>query len=148
MITEKQQGGVVRFELHQILDHISGSKPAERVDLIRRYSQQYSAFSDYVRCVLDKNIQFLLPDSRPPFTPAEEESFPSSWNKQNIKLQYFIKGLKGDQVAPMRRENIFIGVLESVHPKDAEILVDMISKKTKCKGLTVKNVKEAMPNLL
>ena len=148
MITEKQQGRVKRIELHQILENISQAKPAERVDLIRRYLEQYASFSDYVRCLFDKRIQFLLPDSRPPFTPAEEKSFPSSWNKQNVKLQYFVKGGKADKLQPMRRESIFIGVLESVHPKDAELLVDMICKKNTTKGLTVKNVKEAMPNLL
>jgi hypothetical protein len=148
MITTQQSGKVKRIELHEILANISAAKPTERVDLIRRYAEQYSSFSDYVRCVFDKKIEFLLPDSRPPFTPAKEESFPSSWNRQNVKLQYFVKGLKGDQVKPMKRESIYIGILETVHPKDAEILVDMIAKKTKCKGLTVKNVKEALPNLL
>tara|TARA_R110002153_G_scaffold167034_1_gene319691 strand:+ start:82 stop:531 length:450 start_codon:yes stop_codon:yes gene_type:complete len=149
MITEHQQGRSKRFELYEILEAISSeTKPAKKVELIRHYLNTYTSFADYVRCVFDEKVQFLLPDSRPPFTPAVEENVPSSWHKQNMKLTYFVKGLKADHVNPMRRESIFIGMLESVHPKDAEILVDMVAKKTPCKGLTVKRVKEAIPTLL
>ena len=149
MITETQQGRSKRFELYEIIESISSeTKPAKKVELIRYYLTTYTSFADYVRCVFDEKIQFLLPDSRPPFTPSVAETAPSSWHKQNMKLTYFVKGLKADHVNPMRRESIFIGMLESVHPKDAEILVDMVAKKTTCKGLTVKRVKEAIPTLL
>ena len=43
---------------------------------------------------------------------------------------------------------MFIGILESVHPQDAEVLIDMVAKKTSAKGLTEKVVREAVPNLL
>jgi len=149
MISEEQQGRSTRVELYEIIDAISEEKkPKAKVELIRHYLNTYTSFADYVRCVFDDRVQFLLPDSRPPFTPALEGAVPSTWHKQNMKLTYFIKGLKGDQVQTARRESIFIGMLESVHPKDAEILVDMVAKKTPCVGLTVKRVKEAIPNLL
>tara|TARA_B110000858_G_scaffold80415_1_gene93182 strand:+ start:2434 stop:2883 length:450 start_codon:yes stop_codon:yes gene_type:complete len=149
MITEKQTGARTRLELHEILDSISSeSKRGEKIKLVQNYINTYSSFEDYIRCVFDEKISFLLPDSRPPFTPAEEGSVISSWHKQHINLTYFVKGLKADHVNVMRRESMYIGMLESVHPADAEILVDMIAKKTPCKGLTVKLVKEAIPNLL
>ena len=43
---------------------------------------------------------------------------------------------------------MFLEILEGVHPRDAEILVDMINKKTSVKGLTEKLVKEAYPDLI
>ena len=148
MITETQQGRSNRVELFELLESIDQAAPESRVDLVKKYIKKYTAFSDYVRCVFDKNITFLLPDSRPPFTPAEEQAVPSSWHRQNTNLTYFVKGLKADHINTIRRESMYIGMLESVHPQDAEILIDMIAKKTPCKGLTVEVVKEVFPNLL
>ena len=47
-----------------------------------------------------------------------------------------------------QREKIFLDILESVHPGDAELLVQMINKKLEVKGITKKLVQEAYPNLI
>lgn len=146
MITEIQQGKKSRLELHEMLESIEKAEPAKRVDLIREFGQ-HSAFCDYLRCVFDPRIQFLLPGGTPPYTACEEGTQPSSWHQQNTKLQYFVKGLKGEKMNALRRETMFIGILESVSPADAEILVDMISKNSDA-SFTVEDVKEALPHLI
>ena len=128
MITELQQGISNRLELHEIMEKIDKCVD-KKLELIRELATKHASFSDYLRCTFDDRITFLLPDGRPPFDPAEEQSYPSTWHKQNSKLKYIVKGLNADNVNPLRRETIFIGILESVHPLDAEILVDMINKK-------------------
>jgi hypothetical protein len=139
MITELQQGKKTRLELYEILESIE--KCADnKLDLIREFANKHASFSDYLRCTFDDRITFLLPDGRPPFDPAEEQAYPSTWHKQNSKLKYIVKGLNADNVNPLRRETIFIGILESVHPLDAEILVDMINKKAPA-SLAVETVK-------
>ena len=147
MITELQQGKKSRLELHEMIETIDKAESAKRVELVREYANTYSSFVDFVRCLFDNRINFLLPAGRPPYTPAEEDKVPSSWHKQNTKLQYFVKGLKADHVHPLKRETMFIGILESVHPADAEILCDMIAKKAPA-CLTVETVKEALPQLI
>lgn len=147
MITEQQQGRKSRPELYEMLDNIARAKSRkDKIDLVKSYVGTYQAFADYLRCVFDPRINFLLPESRPPFDLAEESSVPSSWHKQHIKLKYFVRG--GPDLNPIKRETMFIGLLESVHPQDAEILVMMLAKRTQCKGLTEKVVKEAAPQLL
>ncbi len=148
MITEIQQGKKSRLELHEMLENIDKADPVQRVELIRGYAELYNSFVDYIRCVFDSRVNFLLPEGRPPFTPADAEKVPSSWHKQHIKLQYFVKGLKADHILPMRRESMFIGMLESVHPSDAEILVAMVAKKSTVAGLSVETVKEALPRII
>ena len=149
MITEQQQGRSKRLELYELLENIEKTKSRkDKIDLVSQYVSTYNSFADYLRCVFDSRVNFHFPASRPPYDPAPEENHPSTWHKQHMKLAYFVKGLKGDEMIPIKRESMFIGVLESVHPRDAEILVDMLSKKTKCKGLTEKLVKEAVPQLL
>ena len=147
MITETQQGTKSRPELYEMLENIAKAKSRkDKIDLVKSYVGTYQAFADYLRCVFDPRINFLLPESRPPFDLAEESSVPSSWHKQHIKLKYFVRG--GPDLNPIKRETMFIGLLESVHPQDAEILVMMLAKRTQCKGLTEKVVKEAAPQLL
>lgn len=63
------------------------------------------------------------------------------------KLDIFIEN--GRPVATQsKREMLFIEMLESVHPKDAIILVNMIQKKAPVKGITKQVVQMAFPSLL
>lgn len=145
MITDKMPKR--RLELYEVLDLVAQSK--SRSDKIKVLQQHDTTpLRDYIRCVFDDRIVFNLPEGAPPFTANREESVPSTWHKQNVKLQYFVKGLKGDAMTPIKREKLFIGVLESVHPKDADVLIGMINKKPTTKGLTKKLVQEAFPNLV
>ena len=149
MITEKQTGANRRVELFQIVESIQEAKnKAERVKMIRHYSKQSSSFNDYLRCVFDDRIQFLLPEGAPPYTPSSEGAQPSTWAKQNTKLAYFITGGAGEDMLPVKRETIFIGVLESVHPADALLLTDMISKKCPYPAIKKALIEEAVPGLV
>ena len=46
-----------------------------------------------------------------------------------------------------KREKLFLALLEGIHPDDAEIVIDMVSKKP-IKGVTRNVVEEAFPGLL
>lgn len=145
MITE--QTPKRRLELYEVLDLFSKAKNrSEKVKVLQQHDSV--PLRDYIRCVFDDRIVFNLPEGAPPYTANKPESVPSTWHKQNTKLQYFVKGLKGDGMSPIKREKLFISVLESVHPKDADVLVGMINKKPTTKGLTKKLVQEAFPNLV
>lgn len=147
MITE-QQPGTRTPELYEMIDKIAKAKDKEeRVRLIRKFAA-LSSWTDYLRCVFDDRIQFNLPGGNVPYTPAEEQSVPTSWHKNNTKLRYFVKGSrKSDPMHPLKRETMFIGLLEVIHPKDAEIIADMINKKAP-EGLEIEDVKEGLPKLL
>ena len=131
-----------------MIDKIAKAKDKEeRVRLIRKFAA-LSSWTDYLRCVFDDRIQFNLPGGHVPYTPAEEQSVPTSWHKNNTKLRYFVKGSrKSDPMHPLKRETMFIGLLEVIHPKDAEIIADMINKKAP-EGLEIEDVKEGLPKLL
>jgi hypothetical protein len=60
---------------------------------------------------------------------------------------YFVKGLQGDQLPAVKREKIFLDIIETVHPKDAELMLGMINK-TSIKGVTKKTVEAAFPDLI
>ena len=64
------------------------------------------------------------------------------------KLYNFIKG-GNDQLSSLRRETMFIQILEGLHPLDAEILCLVKDKKLSDKyKITKENVAEAYPNIV
>ena len=100
----------------------------------------------------DDTIQFNLPKGEPPYRKddAPKGYEPSNLYKQSSYFKYFFKGGQGDQVSAVRRERMFINVLEALHPDEAELVLTMKEKKLmgKYSGITPLLVTEAFPNLL
>ena len=136
-----------RMELFEILNKIEMEKTKEkRVEGIRHFSRTYPSFNDYLRCLLDDRIIFDLPEGRPPFTPSHEVHHPTTWHKQHMRLGYFVKG--GREVTAVKRESMWIGLLESIHPEDAVLIADVSDKRGGPDWLTKEIVEEAVPNLI
>lgn len=97
------------------------------------------ALRDIVKGAYDDTINFtLLPKGEPPFTPAEDPKV--SLMDKSTTLRYFVKGGPGEKLPAVRREAMFIELLESIHPKDAQIVLWMKDKSLaqKYKGITKK----------
>lgn len=135
--------------IHEVLNEFQRQKTQqEKINILRKHKSP--ALLDLLRCSFDERIIFQLPDGTPPYVPAQVGSVPNNLLKQNMKLTYWVKGGKGDigKVNKIKRERIFLDVLESIHPEDAKVLILAKDKKPLCKGLTAKLVKEAFPGLL
>ena len=129
-----------------MLDLIEKSDEPET--LVAKFGKQYSSFTDYLRCVFDDRIEFMLPDGKPPYRPADPTAVPSTWHKKHMNLKYFIKIGVTDSMSQVKRERMFIELLESVHPEDALIVCKMIEKKTTSKKLTKELVNSVLPGLV
>ena len=71
----------------------------------------------------------------------------SSLRKEWTKLYNFVKG-GNDSLASLRRESMFINILELLHPRDAEILVLAKDKRLQEKyNITLTVVQEAYPDI-
>ena len=146
MISEQQQGNQ-RPELFEIINEIELTK--DIVSTLKKYGNQYSSFTDYLRCVFDDKVKFLLPDGKPPYTPSNPSSVPSTWHKKHMDLRYFVEiGGGANDMSQVKRESMFIQLLESIHPEDAVIVCKMVEKKTTSKKLTKTAVMEALPDLI
>ena len=49
---------------------------------------------------------------------------------------------------PLKRESLFLNLLETLHIEEAELLIAAKDKKLKSKGITKKLVRDAFPNLI
>ena len=71
----------------------------------------------------------------------------SSIRKEYVKFFNFVKG-GNDTLTSLRRESMFINVLEGLHPLEAEILCLVKDKKLTTKyKISFDNVKEAYPDI-
>jgi hypothetical protein len=94
-----------------------------------------------------KKIKFLIPNSEPPYTPSQAHENQGALFREARKLKYFVEGFGGENVQKIKREQIFIEMLETVHREDAKLLIDMIKQKP-YKGLTAKVINEAFGNVI
>lgn len=107
-----------------------------------------------LRSVFDDKIVFALPQGDVPF--KIEEAPPGMSYKtidQFAKQKYFsylVKGGTGDRLPQVKREKMFLDMLESINPEEAEIMVAIKDKSLpkKYKGITKAVVQEAFPELI
>lgn len=126
------------------------AKLKTKVDKIAYLRKMNSApLRDILRINFDDDIISMLPPGAPPY---KKDDMPDGMNygtlqNQYRKFKYFFKG-KYTDMNPIKRESMFLEILESIHPDDAQVFIDAKDKNLKYKGLTKKLVMDAFPNLI
>lgn len=118
----------------------------EKIEVLQKNNSP--ALRDIVQGSLDPRIVWLLPQGEVPYTACDQHNAPTTLLRKHKDFMYVAKGGRGDLMTSIKREKIFLGIVESIHPKDAELVCRMINKKTPVKGLTLKLAQEAFPGLL
>jgi hypothetical protein len=88
-----------------------------------------------------------LPEGDPPFKPNDLPDQENVFIKEARRLVHFVEGGNTD-LKQMRRETLFIEMLEAVAPKDALLLLAIKNKKLPYKGIDESIVRDAFPDLL
>ena len=100
--------------------------------------------------VYNPNIWFLLPETDPPYTPVDEGIDAQNVLKADIrKLKYCLNLPDGEQLRPLKREQMFIQLLEAVDHNDAKLLLNVKNKKLpkELKDITESVVRKAFPGI-
>lgn len=100
-----------------------------------------------LRLIYDESIEFLVPDSRPPFKENDLIDLHTMLYRESRRLRIFFKGGGYDNLNQIRRESLFIQLLEDLYIADAAMLADNVISHTPIKGLTRKTVEAAFPGL-
>jgi hypothetical protein len=117
----------------------------ERVAFLR--SQDNGALKMILKYALDPNIEWDLPDTDPPYKPTIHPGQENMLMAEARRLYLFIKG-GNPNLKQLRREALYIELLETVHPEDAILLNHAKNKKLPYKNITIKLVNEAFPGLI
>ena len=97
----------------------------------------------------DESIESAVPDGEVPYTPndAPTPEAQSKLSSQYRTLYNYVKG-RNDGLKRTRRESLFIELLESLHPDEAEVVCLVKDKDLKKKyRITHNTVKEAYPDV-
>jgi hypothetical protein len=131
----------------EVLQEVAKQRLKEDKIRILRQNESW-ALKDVLRGTFDSKVVWNLPEGTPPYTPTEAHNHPANLLRENKKFKYFVKGIKeGDALPKFKREKLFLGMLEGVHPEDAKVLIEMINKRPP-KYITRPIVEEAFPGLL
>ena len=94
------------------------------------------------------DVKWHLPPGKPPYTPGQvADSTPNSLHFEVKKFDYYVDPSPHD-LPMLRRESMFVELLERVDPNDAILILAVKDRKLSYKGLSYKLVKDTWPDLL
>tara|TARA_R110000803_G_scaffold161298_2_gene225046 strand:- start:424 stop:855 length:432 start_codon:yes stop_codon:yes gene_type:complete len=117
----------------------------EKVEWLRK--NDTAPLRTILKNTYDKSVEFLIPSVAPPWKKNGYFDVEGMLFKEARRLRIFIKGGGYDNLNQIKRENLFISLLQDVDDKDADLLCTMIAQKP-IKGLTKETVLQAFPNLI
>lgn len=132
----------------EVLQKVSNAKTKEqKIKLLQQHN------SDALRKILiinfDESIESNLPEGSVPYkaneAPAGTEH--ARLSTEHRLLHYFVKG-GADSLTSLKRETMFVGLLEGLHESEAEVLILAKDKSLKKKYRITENVvKAAFPKV-
>jgi hypothetical protein len=106
--------------------------------------------SEPIRIILQycfhPGAKWLLPEGAPPYTPCEFPNVENMLYAEARKIYLFLEG-GNDNLNPLKREKMFIDILESITPEDAKLLISIKEKKLPFEGLSPETIKKAYPGI-
>ena len=130
--------------ISEILKEVSEAKKEKKVELLRQHDSM--PLRSVLAHALDPAIKWMLPEGKPPYKPTEAVDQHNRLYQEARKFYIFCD--PNLDLPKMKREMLFIELLESVDPEDAELLIACKDKKIPYKGINAKLVNEAFPGLI
>jgi len=134
--------------VHEILELVSKQRSkAKKVDILKEY--ETDALKTIFIWNFEDTVISMVPEGDVPFNKNEVPvgTDHTSLRREHKNLYNFVRG-GNDSLSSLRRETMFIQMLEGLHPEEAEILCLCKDKRLVEKyKLTYDIVKEAYPDI-
>lgn len=105
-----------------------------------------NAIRTVLRFCFDPNIKWLLPAGDAPYQQCEFPNVENMLYAEARRLYLFVEG-GNNNLHPLKRESMFIDLLQSITPEDARMLVSIKDKQLPFEGLSAETVLKAYPGL-
>lgn len=136
----------MRLGIAEILEN--ASKLTKKEDKINYLRNNYNpVLGQILQYTFEKKYEWELPPGAPPYKPSDYPDAHGMLYTEARRLYLFLKG-GNPNLTTLKRESLYIGLLESVHPSDAKLLIAIKDKKLPYKSLTLNLIKEAYPGLI
>ena len=134
--------------IHEVLALVDKQRTkAKKIEILEEYS------SDALKSILiwnfDQTVVSMIPEGTVPYNKNEVPvgTDHTSLRREWRNLYHFVKG-GNDSLSSMRRETMFIQMLEGLHPDEAEIICLVKDKALEEKySITYDMVKKAYPDI-
>lgn len=131
--------------LGEIVKEIKEAKtPAKKIDLLRKNDSP--SLRGIFELTYDNRITWALPEGNPPYEPLDKSFDNQGMLYSEMRRMYLFLEGGNNALKPLRREQIFVNMLEELDPDDALLILE--AKSRKIKGVSKKVVKEAFPDFL
>ena len=145
---------------NEIAQRVHNAKDkATKIKVLNKYRSP--AWEMFLKSALDPRIEWMLPEGDVPYIENEApegEGDQMRLATEMAKMHNYVQMNRDDINKPtvignpnlsrLKREQMFIQMLEGLHPKEAEILVLIKDKDLETKyGVSLDNVKQAYPQM-
>lgn len=136
----------MKFSVSEVLKKASDlDNDNSRVQLLHQYNSH--ALREILRFAFDPRIEWDLPAGTPPFKYCVFDDQEGMLANSMKRMYLFLKG-GNPNIKPLKREKMFLDVLEALTPSDADLLVAVKDKKMPYTNITADLVNKAFPGLL
>ena len=149
MATRSIDNSSSRLLLSEILRKVSNAKTKkEKIDLLRRHNTP--ALRQLLIWNFDESVVSMVPEGEVPYTPNDA---PVGTDHTRLEQEYrgFYRFVKGgqDRLPSLKRESMFVQLLEGLSAEEAELVCLVKDKKlnTKYKRITKAVISEAFPHI-
>jgi hypothetical protein len=136
--------------IYEIFDEFEAAQTKEEKIEVLRKNNSY-ALTNVLRGTFDSSIEFVI-DKVPYYKPSDSPPGLAYTSIHQELSRAYLFEKNNPRVPPnlseKRREELLIGLLESLEKREAEVFMNMLLKKQTVRGLNKKIINEAFPNLL
>jgi len=136
----------MRVGVAEFLEKVAKLKKREEKVAALKYNDSF-VIRTILQGAFDPRIKWLLPEGEAPYKPNDLVDQENVLIKDARKLIHFVEG-GNPGLKQLKRESMFVEMLETVTPADAKLLCAIKDKKLPWKGITADIVAEAFPGLL
>ena len=134
--------------VNEILEYVSSQKSKiAKVEALKEYRNE--ALVSILIWNFDETVVSMIPEGDVPFTPNDspQGTDHTSLRREQRNLYHFVKG-GNDRLSAIRRETMFIQLLEGLHPEEAKIICLVKDKNLESKyKITYDMVQQAYPDI-
>ena len=136
----------MKLSVSEILKKASDMKDDQsRIKWLR--SNNSITLESVLRGAFDPGIIWLLPGGSPPYKPNDLVDQHHRLYSETRRFYLFVKG-GNPGLKQLRRESLFIELLESVDPEDAKLMIAIKDKTIPYDNITLELVNKAFPGII
>lgn len=115
-----------------------------KADLLRKYDSKI--LRGILELAYDVRVEWALPEGMPPYKPLEKSMDAQGYLLAEMRRMYLFLKNGNPNLTALRREQLFISLLEEIDCDDAALIVEC--KNRKIEGVPKKLVLDTFPDFL